>query len=251
MSHSSELQKKLAENHKKVLSYFNLLESESIESETIFQALSQRIETPNPESFAIQLRKFFIRCIACSTSTDAPNYSANRPMFVLVSKDERINEIPRWLCPPQLMNAFSAGLMLDGNAGINTELATKFLIHLNMTNLSAWELSHSIPRLNDILCTVGKPAPGKHTTILTRIANFIGTSTDLSLLEKNAQPNNWLCVEVKGIKNEFWKPGNHNYLDVKSAWALAKKLHDHGEDGKISLADQCATSTGIDLNHSY
>lgn len=222
----------LTESHKKIISVINSFEKTSIDK-TIFQAISHLVDTEDPAAFALHLQGFFMRCIACSTSIEPENRNANKPFLLIVTSDPRIEQFIRWICPPALSELFATvkSQNLNDYSVIGEEMSNKFLIHFDLSKWPTSKLEGKyISVINDTSYTIGHNTPGMPRTIMPRIANLIGTSNNLSLLNKNAETSR-LPIHIKGFRSEFWREGNLQVLDVANAWAFAKQLHDNGADG--------------------
>jgi predicted P-loop ATPase len=190
------------------------------------EKLASFIPVKDPERFAKQLRKMFVRCIACALD----DKFFNKQVFVLVGETQNTGKSTfcRWLCPNSISDYITENINTDKDSLIS--LATNFLINMDeLATLSRSEINSLKSLISKDKINVRLPF-GKKAITMPRRASFIGSTNKDEFLTDETGSVRWLCFVVTGMIN-------FNYMaeiDINDVWRQAFALYKSGFEYQLT-----------------
>ncbi len=179
--------------------------------------LCQYVPVVNKDSFYTQLRKTFVRSIACTLDEKVFNKHA----FILVHDEQNSGKSTfiRWLCPEQLGGYYSENISTDKDGLI--ALSENFIINLDeLSILSKADINSLKSILSKEKNKVRKPY-AKTATTAPRRANFFGSTNKTEFLNDESGSVRWLCFELTAQINWDYKKD----LCIDDIWRQAYYLY--------------------------
>ncbi|MDQ2718209.1 MAG: hypothetical protein M3Z26_00405 [Bacteroidota bacterium] len=214
--------------------------------------LASFISTNDDLNFAIQFTKWMMRCVKCATIGGYYNKQA----FILIHNKQNSGKTTfcRFLCPPALSEYLAENISDDKDSKI--AIAKNFLINLDeLSSLAKHEINSLKALFSKDIINERLPYDRK-TSIIHRVASFIGSTNMAEFLTDETGSVRWLCFEIKSIN---WKYSKE--VDINKCWAQAvgmikEKLqaemdHKEIEENEVRNAKFQQRSTEAELIPNY
>ena len=174
--------------------------------------LASFITTPDDLNFAIQFTKWMMRAVKCATIEGYYNKQA----FILIHNKQNSGKTTfcRFLCPQPLGEYLAENISDDKDSKI--AIAKNFLINLDeLSSLAKHEINSLKALFSKDIINERLPYDRK-TSIIHRVASFIGSTNMAEFLTDETGSVRWLCFEIKSIN---WKYSKE--VDINKCWAQA------------------------------
>ncbi|WP_107037869.1 VapE domain-containing protein [Brumimicrobium mesophilum] len=177
------------------------------------------VEKGNELAFKTQLKKMFVRSVACSLGVQL-----NKHCFVFVQSGQHNGKttLLRWFCPPDLESYIAEDILFDKDSLI--ALCTNFIINLDeLSKLS----NHDINAIKSVMSKDAVKARLPYSARATRLirrANFVASTNETEFLSDHTGNVRWIAFKLDG-KIDF----NYNKdIDINRIWAQAYYLFKGG-----------------------
>lgn len=190
--------------------------------------LCSYIECEEYEEFYLQFSKWLIRAVRQIFVKGQYNKQA----LILVHSKQNSGKttLCRYMCPPKLSEYIAENITDDKDSKI--AIAKNLLINLDELSSLA---KHEINSLKSLFSkdVVNERLPyDRKTSIINRVASFIGSTNMSEFLTDETGSVRWLCFEIKNIDWNYKKA-----VDINKIWAQAYALFLKGEDADMTHED--------------
>jgi hypothetical protein len=222
--------------------FFKYFESLKYDGKTDYiQELSKYLKLVNESDrkrFEIQLRKNFIRNIACSLG-----YDFNKQIFTLLGQKQSMGKsyLIRWLCPPELKDYIIENTSMDKD--LLRSLAENFIFNLDeLATMSKFDLNTMKTMVSKDVVKVRIQYDKKFSTLVRRV-NFYASTNNNEFLTDPTGSVRYLIFEIDSIDFDYSKK-----MDINNIWAQAYHLYKSGEHYKFTNQEE---KENHDINKGY
>lgn len=174
--------------------------------------LCSYVQAVDDENFSLQFTKWMMRAVKCATVKGYYNKQA----FILIHNKQNSGKTSfcRFICPPALTEYFAENLSDDKDSRI--AIAKNFLINLDeLSSLAKHEINSLKALFSKDIINERLPYDRK-TTIIHRVASFLGSTNMVEFLTDETGSVRWLCFEIKSID---WRYSKN--ININQCWAQA------------------------------
>ena len=187
--------------------------------------LSEYIKVPktNKGAFLIQFKKMLVRTVAGSLDINYANIWA----FILVHQDteNETSSFLKWLCPDSLSHLYAEKDELDKRGSIT--FTDNFIINLKELS-SYYQADIDQIDIHRLVHYVYLKLPSEDVcTDFKKVANIIGSATNIDFLKDYEENIGWICFKIKNINPDYKKDN-----DIDKLWSQAYYLFKNGFDYK-------------------
>jgi predicted P-loop ATPase len=197
-----------------ITNYFKTLAPWDAKTDHI-EALAGYIKVKGDQNFfKQQLKKTFVRCVACSLGDD---FNKQSMTFISEAQNMGKSSLIRWFCPPALAEYIIQNPSVDKDGQI--ALAENFIINLDeMANFDRKDINAYKAIMSTSAIKVRRPY-ARTASYAPRIANVFGNTNKLDFLNDETGNVRWLCFELENINFEYSVK-----CDINKIWAQAYYL---------------------------
>ncbi len=186
------------------------------------------IDCDEYDEFYMQFTKWLIR--TCRSVFENGFY--NKQAFILVHSKQNSGKTTfcRFLCPPKLSEYIAENITDDKDSRI--AIAKNFIINLDELSTLAKQEINSLKSLfsKDV---INERLPyDRKTSIINRVASFIGSTNMAEFLTDETGSVRWLCFEIKSIDWKYKKE-----VDINKLWAQIYALYMENTDSDLTPED--------------
>lgn len=192
------------------------------------EKLCSYIDCEEHEEFSFQFAKWLIR--TCRSVFETGFY--NKQAFILVHSKQNSGKTTfcRFLCPPKLSEYIAENITDDKDSRI--AIAKNFLINLDeLSSLAKQEINSLKSLFSKDVINERLPYDRK-TSIINRIASFIGSTNMAEFLTDETGSVRWLCFLINSIDWNYKKT-----VDINKLWAQVYALYIEGVENEMNAKD--------------
>ena len=180
------------------------------------QKFSDYLKVPDQKRFALQFKKWLVRCIACSLQDDYFNKQAL--IFVQYTQHGGKTTLTRFLIPSVLEEYKTENISVDKDSLI--ALCQNFMvIQDELSTLSRTEINAQKTLMSKSFIKVRHPYD-RRPKMDSRRASILGSTNKDEFLTDETGSVRWLCFNIIGINYDYKKA-----IDINIVWSQAYQLY--------------------------
>lgn len=186
----------------------------------------------------IQLRKNFIRNIACALGHDF-----NKQIFTFLGKKQSIGKstLTRWFCPPELKDYIIENSSMDKD--LLRSLAENFIFNMDeLASMSKFDLNTMKTMSSKEVVKVRIQYDKKFSTLIRRV-NFYASTNEKEFLTDPTGSVRYVIFDIDSIDFNYIKD-----IDINNVWAQAYWMYKAGERYKFTDKEEKENN---EINKSY
>lgn len=200
--------------------YFNELLKMKDDGQDHIKLLASHLKTDDDVWFYTQLKKMFVRSVACALE----DKKFNKQVFILVHSQQNSGKSTfcRFLCPEELEEYFHENVTIEKDGLI--ALSSNFII--NMDELATFN-KQEINSLKSFISkesVIARLPYGKRQIRMPRRANFVGSTNKDEFLTDETGSVRWLCIELVDKIDFSYK----EKVNINLVWRQAYLLYRSG-----------------------